>query len=382
VTTLVPDISVAILRERLGSRAAHERVPLSADIEIIATCNFACKHCYIAPCAERDDVMPLERANELFDMLQRAGTLTILLTGGEIFTHKQFKEIYLSAKRHGFFINLNTNGYMIGPRWADFLAEMPPSALSISIYGMSNERYEAVTGIPNAFTRIVRSLDLLQERGIRYELKCPAMTLTVDELPAMQAFAKARGVTFRYDPIMTPDDHRSLRPVEFQLSAEEIVRLDEQFDPGGTESLAFAQSRPPTGTNVYLCGAGKTSMHVNVHGGVSTCLSSRQIVGNLFEQGFEAVWGALGGKVAKRFPDGHPCATCQFRGMCAGCPATVERMTGLPEGYVQQYCKITHLRAHRIGLHATGIPRTMVEGIPRGVTVPGAAAARALPVLN
>lgn len=90
----------------------------------------------------------------------------------------------------------------------------------------------------------------------------------------------------------------------------------------------------------------------------------------------------LGGKVAKRFPDGHPCATCRFRTICAGCPATVEEATGLPEGYVQQYCQITHLRAQRVGLHPTGVPRTVTEGIPAHVRTPRSAAARALPVLS
>lgn len=90
----------------------------------------------------------------------------------------------------------------------------------------------------------------------------------------------------------------------------------------------------------------------------------------------------LGGKVSKRFADGHPCATCQFRSICAGCPATVEEATGLPEGYVQQYCQITHLRAKRIGMHATGVPRTVVEGIPAHVRTPYAATLRALPVLS
>lgn len=89
----------------------------------------------------------------------------------------------------------------------------------------------------------------------------------------------------------------------------------------------------------------------------------------------------LGGKVTKRFPDGHPCATCKFRVMCAGCPATVEQVTGLPEGYVQQYCKITHLRAYKMGLHPTGVPRTVTEGIPSYVRVPLDETARALPVL-
>jgi sulfatase maturation enzyme AslB (radical SAM superfamily) len=106
------------------------------------------------------------------------------------------------------------------------------------------------------------------------------------------------------------------------------------------------------------------------------------VIGNLFEQTFEEVWGAIGGKVEKRFPDGHPCASCRFRSICAGCPATVEQVTGMPEGYVQQYCAITHLRAHRLGAHPTGVPRTVTEGIPAGVVTTREDARRALPVLS
>jgi radical SAM protein with 4Fe4S-binding SPASM domain len=209
------------------------------------------------------------------------------------------------------------------------------------------------------------------------------MSLTIDEIPAMKAWAAERGLTFRFDAIMTPADDRSMRPVDYQLSPEAILELDQTLDPGleGRKEFFATYGRPPADNKVYKCGAGRTSMHVNVHGGVSTCVTSRQTVGNLFEQPFEEVWGALGGKVEKRFADGHPCATCKFRSMCAGCPATVEQMTGLPDGYVQKYCKITHLRAQAMGVHATGIPRTVTEGIPHGIAVPQRAT-RALPVLN
>ncbi len=37
--------------------------------------------------------MSLEQARVIFGKLRDAGTLSILLTGGEIFTHKQFKAI-------------------------------------------------------------------------------------------------------------------------------------------------------------------------------------------------------------------------------------------------------------------------------------------------
>lgn len=381
--TAIPKISAAVMRQRMVERARRERIPLQADIEIIATCNFKCVHCYIAPCAEREDVMSLEQAQILFDKLQAAGTQQVLLTGGEVFTHKQFKEIYLSAKRHGFEVFINTNAYLIGERWADFLAEWPPKALSISLYGMNPESYEQLTGIPRSYERVMRAIDLLLERGLNFDLKCPAMTLTAEELPAMQAFAKSKGVRFRTDYSIIPQDHGDTSPLQLQLPPKQVLALEKRIDPELQSFRRYAAPRVDGSTtdSVYKCGAGKTSLHINVHGGVSTCSTSRKVIGNLFEQPFDEVWAALGGKVAAKYPTGHPCASCQFSRICAGCPATVEQLTGMPTGYVQMYCKMTHERAYELGYHPTGVPRTVTDGIPAHVLTPTRAAARMLPVL-
>jgi radical SAM protein with 4Fe4S-binding SPASM domain len=381
--TAIPKISANVMRARMMERARRERIPLQADIEIIATCNFKCVHCYIAPCAEREDVMSLKDAEIVFGKLQAAGTQMVLLTGGEVFTHKQFKEIYLSAKRHGFEVYINTNGYLIGERWADFLAEWPPKGLSISLYGMSPESYERLTGIPKSYERVMRAIDLLLEREINFDLKCPAMTITADELPAMQAFAKARGIRFRTDYSMIPQEKGETTPLQFQLAPQDVMALEHRIDPELKSFRAYATLRVDGSTtdSVYKCGAGRTSLHINVHGGVSTCSTSRKVIGNIFEQPFDEIWAALGGKVAVKYPAGHPCASCQFSRICAGCPATVEQLTGMPTGYVQMYCKMTHQRAYELGYHPTGVPRTVTEGIPAHVTTPTRAAARMLPVL-
>jgi radical SAM protein with 4Fe4S-binding SPASM domain len=171
--------------------------------------------------------------------------------------------------------------------------------------------------------------------------------------------------------------------MQLQLAPKAVVELDERMDPDLEGFGKFAREFGSAANGlVYTCGGGRIALAVIVHVGVSTCLTSRQAVGNIFEQSFEEVWAMLGGKVAKRFADGHPCATCRFRTICAGCPASVEQATGLPDGYVQQYCQITHLRAQRIGLHPTGVPRTVTEGIPAHVRTPREAASRALPVLS
>lgn len=381
MTAVVPREPMTDVQGRIFARAVDARIPLAASVEIIATCNFRCQHCYIAPCATRTDVMPLERARLLFEILAAHGTMTLLLTGGEVFSHRDFREIYLAAKRAGFHVYVNSNAYFIGERWADFLAEWPPRQLSISLYGLSNERYEEVTGIPNAFDRVCRAIDLLRERGVRFDLKCPAMTLTADELPRMKEFAEARGAIFRYDTSIMPQERGEVKPLQLQLAPRQVVELDEKMKLLPEFSRRLERATPP-GPHVYKCGAGRTSLAINVHGGVSTCISSRQTLGNIFEQPFDEIWSALGGKVAVQYPPGHPCATCRFRSICTGCPATVEQLTGMPTGYVQHYCRITHLRAQAIGWHPTGVPRTVTEGLATGIPTPFSEAVRALPVLS
>jgi radical SAM protein with 4Fe4S-binding SPASM domain len=384
MTCAIPEVEAQVLFERINSRARAERIPIQVDVEIIATCNYKCVHCYIAPCAERNDIMSADQAHTIFGKLRDAGTLTVLLTGGEIFTHRQFRQIYLDAKRHGFVVALNTNAYFIGERWANFLSEYPPKVVSISVYGATKESYEAVTGIPNSYDRCVRAIELLHARGIKLDLKVPAMSPTAGDILKLREFANKYGVKFRFDTMIVPQEDGSPRPLNLQLTPEQIVALERQVDPDLSTLRRYAETRrgPRPNAPVYQCGAGKTGFAVNVHGGVMTCITSRQIVGNLLDQPFEEVWGALHGKVQKRFPDGHPCATCEFRGMCAGCPALVEQLTGLPEGYVQQFCKVTHLHARELGYHATGVPRTVTEGIPLHVATPHSRFSRVLPVVS
>lgn len=383
----VPAIPGDVMRSRMLSKARAERIPLQAEIEIIATCNFRCVHCYIAPCAERGDVMSLEQARVILRKLADAGTMVLLLTGGEVLTHRQFRDIYLAAKKMGFLVYVNTNAYLIGEKWADFFAEWPPESLSISIYGAGPETYEKLTGIPRSYERCMRAIDLLLERGVKMEVKCPAMTITLDELPKIQAWARSKGLKFRTDHNIMPQEKGGTQPLQLQLAPKDVLALQKRLDPDLEEQRRFAQPRlgansPFLTDKVYLCGAGITNLAVNVFGGVTTCLTSRKVVGNLLEQSFEEVWAALGGKVSIRYPEGHPCATCRFHGICAGCPATVESLTGLPTGYVQLYCKMTHMRAYEMGYHPTGIPRTVTEGVPAGVRTPDTGVERMLPVLN
>ena len=57
----------------------------------------------------------------LAKQMKDAGTLFLLLTGGEPLLFPQFKELYCVLKDMGMILTLNTNGTLINEEWAEFL---------------------------------------------------------------------------------------------------------------------------------------------------------------------------------------------------------------------------------------------------------------------
>ena len=77
----------------------------------------------------------------------------LTLTGGDIFTRKDFLDIYLYAKRKGFIIELYTNGALINDKIVEVFSKYPPLLVDISLYGSCEETYKKVTGVKGLLTR-------------------------------------------------------------------------------------------------------------------------------------------------------------------------------------------------------------------------------------
>ena len=126
------------------------------------------------------------------------------------------------------------------------------------MYGFTEATYERVTGVAGWYRRFRDGIDRLLARGLPLKLKTMAMTLTVDELDDMRAFADELGVSFRFDPLLTACLDGDMAPTSLRLSPEEAVALDEA-DPERMESWAefceryLGPSQGPRKT-VYLWG--------------------------------------------------------------------------------------------------------------------------------
>ena len=156
--------------EYLHMKAAARRIPLHAAFELTPVCNMACRMCYVRMDRKtQESIAPLRTAKEWLALAEEArehGLLYILLTGGEPFTHPEFREILAGLHRMGFIVSINTNGTLIDERTVEWLKETPPSRFNITLYGASDETYGRLCFKPDGFTRVTHGIQLLKEAGM------------------------------------------------------------------------------------------------------------------------------------------------------------------------------------------------------------------------
>ena len=335
------------------------RVPLNVALEITHRCPLTCAHCYNnLPMADREAAqreLTVEEYKRLLDELHDMGTFWLLFSGGEPFARKDFLEIYTYAKQKGFLITIFTNGTILTPAIADHLAEWPPFAIEITLYGHTRETYERLTGQPGSYGRCRRGIDLLLERKLPLKLKTVPTSINRHEVLDMQEFAAGLGVEFKYDAQVNPRTDCSQSPLAVRLRPEEVVAL-EYADPKRRAEYRrlldkdLAQGVLPPSDDLYFCGGGVNACAVDPYGNLSICVISHQDHYNLREGSFAEGWNrALLSVRKKKRIRATKCQTCQIQSLCGMCPANGELESGDPETPVEFLCEVAHLRAVALG---------------------------------
>ncbi len=353
----IPELKYSEFGIRLKEAIAGRRYPLSGSIEITNRCNLRCQHCFIqCDRASWEDDIELTTAElcGILDQIAEAGCLWLLITGGEPLMRSDFSEIYLHAKRRGFLITLFTNATLLTDEFADLLAAYPPFAVEVSLYGRTAEVYERVTQIPGAYERCMAGIARLHRRQILMRLKTPVMTLNVDELWDIKAYAESLGARFRFDPLINAGVAGGQAPVELRLPAEQVVELDEADPERMAEWRDFCDrhiGERPVSDDLYTCGAGLKSFHVDAAGRLNICLLSRQPGYDLRAGSFAEGWAvALPEERQRKARPGYSCNVCPLQALCGQCPGWAEMEYGEPDRAVPYLCQVAQLRARALGL--------------------------------
>jgi len=343
--------------ERLNAKLSSQRLPVSGSLELTFRCNLSCVHCYIGDYRYGRPSLRESNTTEMkvyLDQIADAGCLWLLLTGGEPLVRRDFLEIYLYAKRKGLLLTLFTNATLVTPRIAATLADFPPQAVEITLYGYSQDTYERITDIPGSHAACLRGIELLLKQGIIVKLKTMLMTVNRHELGAMQDFAKNLGVNFRFNALLNAGLDGSCSPHQYRLSPEEVVAYDledpDRFCEWKEKSQLYVDFKIDDRYQ-YTCGAGLKAFHIDPYGRLFPCIMSRLQGYDLRQGSFREGWDVYLSQVRTQLSDErYKCLKCRLLLLCGQCPgwATVEN--GDVWHPVDYLCRVAHLRAKSLGM--------------------------------
>lgn len=355
----IPTIQYGVFSQRIHEQAAaHQRV-IKAQLELTYRCNLHCRHCYTDPYNSKEFFpreLTLDEIHRLLDEMQQIGIVWLNLTGGDIFMHPQFFEIYETAYRKGFLLQLYTNGTLFTKASIERLQQMPPFTIDISCHSVTEASFDWFTQVPGSYRAFVRGLELLKESSLQFSLKTKAMNWNTDEMPAIRQFVASFGQEFGFTTSLSPRLNGDLSSLSYRIAPDTIIALngdraaaDANEERCNTSADVFA----PTTDRLYRCGCGTDTIHINAWGELGTCtlqyerrLSLRVYpLADAIEMLFREIRGL-------RYQGDSPCRTCDIHTFCDKKPSDARWECGAAEDPIPYDCDVALVRAQAT-LHET-----------------------------
>ncbi len=343
--------------------------------EVTPECNHNCIHCYNY---WRKDSEKLESMHTNFSeehYLEIARRIvnqkahTVVVTGGEPML--VFKKIVSSIellKANGINVSINTNAVLITDEIIDFLKKHDIN-LFIS-FPCGNEKIcDFITDRKGAMKRIVRSLDHLVEREVRFSLNIVASKANLEYLEETVDFLRDRyhikriHITRVGKPVNSDSsfDKYLLSHEDLNRVQDICVKINSEYgidvDTGCPYTLCSINSQKAFELFGYkkFCTAGKTSYAMDTFGNIKACPRDSKIYGNILTEDFATVWERI-----SEWRDGTllpaECKQCKMREVCkGGCRVDAFPFTGklnsldttvILENLPIKYCKVADIHEY------------------------------------
>ena len=328
-----------------------QRLPYSVLFELTARRNMNCVHCYLQNVHDTKE-LSYDKIIEIIDILYEKGIVFLTFTGGEILLRKDFVDIYLYAKKKGFLVELFTNGYLFDDKIIDALAEYPPLLVDISLYGASENTYRKVTGLQNAFARVIQNCKKLKKAGIRVSLKSPIIDLTYPEIKDMQMLADKLQIPFVYTFEICNTIDRQDMPKMHQISLNKALEYEfanhyKQIQTEGRKSKSNYDeiiNELRTNEKVYSCNVAVNSFVVDYNGKMCPCMKLRHRGIKLEKNNYEKIWSDFKKYSAQIATMDYKCKGCEALYYCDVCPAEMDFLYNDPEYRPENACKCAYIR--------------------------------------
>ena len=353
----------------LAAYAAQRHVPLGGTFELTPRCNLRCKMCYIRLDKSQMELIGREKTAEEWIAMAKeaaeAGTLNLLITGGEPLIREDFEEIYTALSTMGFIITLNTNATLMTPDLLKLFKKYPPTATNVTLYGASSQTYEKICGNPDSFYKTLHGLDLLSQVPTELEVRTTFIKDNRHELEEIRTISNRYTKRFAINVMvnkavrgagsdvqncrLTPTQMFDLTEANAEyyktLNKPIEIALEKNMDTDNDiQAKDYGFDLPP---KIITCLAAKSMYWITWDGKMLPCGSFTSPYTLPFEEGFKPAWDGL----PFLFEDillPQECLRCEYAdGKCSNCPAILQTESGSYEKISQYICEIAKERSKR-----------------------------------
>ena len=351
--------------EQLIHAAGENSLPISVTFQVTDRCNYDCVHCY----QEHEDKDELSTAEviDILEQLAEAGVLYLTLMGGELFMRRDANDIIKKAHELGFALRVFSTGHHIHDKRADFLAEMKPLQVELSLYGSKPAIHEKITNHKGSWQRTRDAAERLLKRGVAVILKSPLTSENVDDIDSLAALAEDLGAEWTFDPKLRAMENGDKKPLSLRANQRDLKSF---YGDKVGQSIAkvfkgFEKGKEAKPLHAKPCGVGQKACAITPKGKVWPCNSLPIEVGDLRKQRFAEIWTqskSLEEIRDLRWADISECNKCKLREFCQRCHAMASLEHGKMKGPSLEACR--HAVVVRDTLKAQGLVPSEHNDLP------------------
>jgi radical SAM protein with 4Fe4S-binding SPASM domain len=353
---------------------AQEKRPLLRwlDMELTERCNLDCQHCCVnlpvADARAREKELPTNGVKKILQQAVDLGCLTIRFTGGEPLLRADFAELYAFARRLGMKVVLFTNATLVTPQLAELFRKIPPlEKIEVTLYGMRQSSYDAVTRTPGSFAAAQRGIALLLESKVPLAVKSALLPANWTEKNEFETWAAAT-----IPGMEKPFTYAIFFDLRSRRDSPAKNRLIRSLRPSGLDGLALLSAKKDEyiremkrfcpanlgvrGNRLFTCNAGSGNGSVDAYGILQACLLLRHpdtiidLGSCSFTEALTAFFPKLHEKKAENAEYLKRCASCFLCGLCEQCPAKSWLEHGTLDTPVEYFCELAQVQARFLGL--------------------------------
>lgn len=346
----------------LYQKASLNKIPLFGCLELSPVCNFTCKMCYVRKTKEQivregKRIKDWQEWISVAKQCKEAGTLYLLLTGGEPFLYPNFKELYMTLHEMAFILSINSNGTMIDEGTIEWLKKAAPSRINITLYGSSRETYRRICGNPDGYDKAVKAILMLKEAGIPVVINASMIPENAEDMKDIIEFGKKHKINTRVSTYMFPPVRREKETNDSRFSAEIAAKMCIQKYEWQLGEEAFRsylktklnslakkeEAKEDWGQHKeqYMkCRAGRSAFWISWDGTMTACgMLPFPLEVYPFSRPFYDCWMELTDKV-RMTTVLEECSRCNKKEICNPCVAMLHAETGEVNKKAPYLCKM------------------------------------------